>query len=113
MLRHKGELVYPNLMFSVSADHCAAFVLKPTAADRTLIECRFLFHEEEMARPDFDPADAVDFWHLVNRQDWFVCERVQAGMASRVHDHGYYAPLEDYSLDIRRYRERFIPASAG
>ncbi len=110
VLRHKGELIYPNLMFSVSADHCAAFVLRPQGPDRTLIECRFLFHEEEMARPGFDPADAVDFWHLVNRQDWFVCERVQAGMESRVHVHGYYAPLEDFSLHIRRYRERFIAA---
>ena len=27
--RHKGELVYPNLMLSASADHVAAFVLRP------------------------------------------------------------------------------------
>ena len=24
-------------------------------------------------------------------------------MRSRVHTHGYYAPMEDFSLDIRRY----------
>jgi Rieske 2Fe-2S family protein len=28
---------------------------------------------------------------------------VQQGMQSRVHEHGYYAPMEDASLDIRRY----------
>ena len=33
--RHKGELVYPNLMLSLSADHVAAFALWPTAPDRT------------------------------------------------------------------------------
>ena len=27
--RHKGDLVYPNLMLSASADHVAAFVLQP------------------------------------------------------------------------------------
>jgi Rieske 2Fe-2S family protein len=102
-LRHKGELIYPNLMLSVAMDHVAAFILWPIAADRTIIDCRFLFHPDEMARPDFDRADAVEFWDLVNRQDWAVCERVQAGIASRVHDHGYYSPLEDMSLDIRRY----------
>lgn len=102
-VRHKGELVYPNLMLSVSSDHAAAFILWPLAADRTRIECRFLFAPDEIARPDFDPADAVDFWDMVNRQDWAVCERVQAGIAARVHDHGFYSPLEDYSLDIRRY----------
>lgn len=107
-VRHKGELLYPNLMLSVSADHVAAFVLKPLAHDRTEIACRFLFHPEEMAKPGFDPADAVDFWHLVNRQDWFVCERVQAGMSSRPHTRGFYAPIEDYSVDIRRYYERLM-----
>jgi hypothetical protein len=24
-------------------------------------------------------------------------------MQNRVFEHGYYAPMEDYSLDIRRY----------
>ena len=28
-VRHKGELVYPNLMLSCSADHVAAFTLHP------------------------------------------------------------------------------------
>jgi Rieske 2Fe-2S family protein len=102
-VRHKGELIYPNLMLSVSSDHAAAFVLWPEAVDRTRIECRFLFHKDEIARADFDPSDAVDFWDMVNRQDWAVCERVQRGMSARVHDYGYYSPMEDYSLDIRRY----------
>lgn len=102
-VRHKGELIYPNLMLSVASDHAAAFLLWPEAADRTRVECRFLFHPDEIARPDFDPADAVDFWDLVNRQDWAVCERVQRGMAALVHHQGYYSPMEDASLDIRRY----------
>jgi len=102
-VRHKGELIYPNLMLSVSSDHAAAFLLWPEAVDRTRVECRFLFHPDEMANPGFDPSDAVDFWDLVNRQDWAVCERVQRGMSARVHEFGYYSPMEDYSLDIRRY----------
>jgi Rieske 2Fe-2S family protein len=40
---------------------------------------------------------------VVNRQDWAICESVQKGMRSRVHNHGYYSPMEDFSLDIRRY----------
>jgi glycine betaine catabolism A len=101
--RHKGELVYPNLMLSLSADHVAAFTLWPHAPSRTRVACDFLFHPEEMVRPGFDPGDAVELWDLVNRQDWEICQRVQAGMGSRVWRHGYYAPMEDASLDIRRY----------
>ena len=49
------------------------------------------------------PSDAVEFWDLVNRQDWAICESVQRGMSSRVFQTGYYAPMESWSLDIRRY----------
>jgi len=101
--RHKGDLIYPNLMMGLSADHVAAFTLWPKAPDRTVIACDFLFHPDEMAKPAFDPSDAVDFWDLVNRQDWRICESVQRGMGARVFDSGYYAPMENLSLDIRRY----------
>jgi Rieske 2Fe-2S family protein len=105
--RHKGELAYPNLFLSLSPDHVAAFVLWPAGPSRTRVVCDFLFHPDEIARADFDPSDAVDFWDLVNRQDWAICERVQQGMRSRAFRVGYYAPMEDLSLDIRRYvRER-------
>ncbi|MBV9332759.1 MAG: aromatic ring-hydroxylating dioxygenase subunit alpha [Candidatus Eremiobacteraeota bacterium] len=102
-VRHKGELIYPNFMLSLAADHVAAFSLWPRGPAETAIVCDFLFHPDEMAKPDFDPSDVVDFWDLVNRQDWRICESVQAGMRSRAFDHGYYAPVEDASLDIRRY----------
>ena len=116
-VNHFGELIYPNLMLSLSRDHVAAFVLQPVAADRTMIECQLLFHPDEVAKTDFDPSDAIDFWHMVNLQDWAICERVQRGMTSRTFDHGWYAPMEDPSLDIRRWwtskmkTATFTPAS--
>ena len=102
-VRHKGELIYPNFMLSLAADHVAAFSLWPRGPAETTIVCDFLFHPDEIAKPDFDPSDVVDFWDLVNRQDWRICENVQAGMRSRAFERGYYAPMEDASLDIRRY----------
>jgi glycine betaine catabolism A len=101
--RHKGELIYPNVMLSLSPEHAATFYLWPLDSGHTRIICDFLFDPEEMARPDFDPTDAVEFWDLINRQDWAICQRVQLGMQCRVHEFGYYAPMEDLSLDIRRY----------
>jgi Rieske 2Fe-2S family protein len=102
-VRHKGELVYPNLFLSLACDHVAAFILRPRAAERTDITCYFLFESREIDKAGFDPADAVDFWDLVNRQDWTICETVQQGIRARVHTHGYFAPMEDCNLDIRRY----------
>ena len=102
-VRHKGELIYPNFMLSLAADHATAFYLWPLSPQKTRIICEFLFHLDEMAKANFNPHDAVEFWDLVNRQDWAICKRVQQGMSARVHEFGYYAPMEDMSLDIRRY----------
>ena len=108
--RHKGELVYPNFMVSLSADHVTAYTVWPRTPGHTAIVCDFLFHPSEMALSGFDPADAVDFWDRVNRQDWAICENVQRGMQSRVFRHGYYAPMESASLDIRRYIKEKLAA---
>jgi Rieske 2Fe-2S family protein len=101
--RHRGELILPNLMLSVSSDHVAAFTLWPHDAGHTTVLCDFLFHPAEIARDDFDPSDAVNFWDLVNRQDWAVCEQVQDGMTSRMFSSGYLAPMEQPSADVGRY----------
>ena len=103
LVRHKGELIYPNFMISASMDHIAAFTIFPRDAGHTTVICDFLFHPSEIARPGFDPLDAVDFWDVINRQDWAVCEGVQRGMNSRRFTHGYYGPMESASLDIRKY----------
>jgi len=105
LVRHKGELLYPNFMLSLSAEHAAAFTLWPHDPGHTTVLCDFLFHPGEMARVDFDPSDAVEFWDITNRQDWVICESVQRGMSSRMFRRGFYAPMENLSLDIRRYLE--------
>ena len=61
-VRHFGELIYPNMLLSISCDHAAAFVLSPKGPERTRIVCDFLFHPGEMQKTTFDPSDAVDFW---------------------------------------------------
>ncbi len=102
-VRHKGELVYPNLFVSCSADHVAAYVLQPLGAGRTRVVCDLLFAPDEVTQSGFDPDDAGDLWDLVNRQDWAICESVQRGMSSRAYTQGWFAPMEDWSLDIRRW----------
>lgn len=106
--RHKGLLVYPNLMLSLSADHVAAFTLWPKSESTTIVVCDFLFHMSEISKPEFDPSDATGFWDMVNHQDWAVCEGVQRGMSSRFFTTGFYAPMEDYSMDIRRYLDELM-----
>ena len=75
--------VYPNLLISLHRDYVVTHTLWPIAADRTRVVCEWLFDPDEVAAPGFDPSDAVDFWHLVNSQDWEICARTQLGVSSR------------------------------
>jgi len=108
--RHFGELLYPNMFLSLSSDHVVVFLLEPDGPTRSRVNCHFLFEPEAMAQADYDPSDATDFWDMINLQDWAICERVQQGVSSRVHEHGFCAPMEDLTLDIRNYvAERIGP----
>ena len=107
-VNHKGEVAYPNLLLSAAAEHVAAFTIWPMEPELTRVACEFLFHVTEVTKPAFDPLDAVEFWDLVNRQDWQICESVQDGMRSRGFRGAFYAPMEDPSLDIRRYLEKHL-----
>ncbi len=70
-------------------------LVRPLGPDRTLIECSWAFAPEAVARPGFDPAYAVDFWDLTNRQDWAACESVQRGLSSPHAIPGPLSPVED------------------
>ena len=112
-VKHKGELVYPNLLLSLSADHVAAFRLMPTGPAHTTIVCDLLFHPDAIVADDFDPSDAGDLWDPVNREDWAICESVQRGMSSRAWAGGWFAPMEDDTADITRWYATVMAPDAG
>jgi Rieske 2Fe-2S family protein len=85
----------PNLLISPHPDYVMTHRLEPLAPDRTFVECQWLFDPAALEQPDFDPAYAVDFWDLTNRQDWTACEGVQRGVASRGFRPGPFGEDED------------------
>ena len=88
-------VVWPNLLVSLHPD----YVLDPpglAGRRRALADrCDWFFDPATMARPDFDPTDAIEFWDLTNRQDWHVCELQQQGTRSRAYTPGRYSNQED------------------
>jgi Rieske 2Fe-2S family protein len=74
--------IFPNVLVSLHPDYVMVHRLIPVAADRTKIECTWAFGPESLAKPGFDPGYAVEFWDIVNRQDWRACESVQRGLGS-------------------------------
>ena len=86
--------IYPNFLISLHPDYVMTHTLWPRAHDRTEIVCEFHFHPSELARPDAQIDDAIEFWDLTNREDWWIAEQSQAGIASRVYEPGPYSERE-------------------
>jgi len=86
--------IFPNMLLSLHPDYVMVHQLQPQSAERTLILCDWLFHQEAFKRSDFDPDDASQFWEMVNKQDWHVCELSQQGISSRAYEPGPYSARE-------------------
>jgi Rieske 2Fe-2S family protein len=87
--------LFPNLLISLHPDYVMTHRLEPVAPDLTRVECQWLFPPEAQTRDGFDPAYAVEFWDITNRQDWRACEAVQRGASSRGYRQGPLALEED------------------
>ena len=97
--------LFPNLLISLHPDYVMTHRLTPLRPDATRVECQWLFDDAVS-----DPAYAVDFWDLTNRQDWAACESVQRGVSSPHYRPGPLAPNENAIYDwvtllARAYRD--------
>jgi len=86
--------IFPNMLLSLHPEYVMVHQLWPQSPERTLIVCDWFFHPEAFKRSNFNPEDAVEFWDMVNRQDWHVCELSQQGISSRAYDPGPYSARE-------------------
>ena len=84
----------PNLLISAHPDYVMAHRLVPQSPGRTWIECSWYLVPGPDGRTP-DPAYAVEFWDLTNKQDWAACESVQKGLAGPHFRPGPFAPGED------------------
>ncbi len=95
--RYYGIVLNPNVLLNLVDDHVVIHTIHPQGPDRSLVVCDWLFDPDVLARPDFDPMDAVDLFDIVNKQDWEVCELAQLGMSSKAYRNGgIYVPAENH-----------------
>ncbi|MEE1800945.1 MULTISPECIES: aromatic ring-hydroxylating dioxygenase subunit alpha [unclassified Streptomyces] len=85
--RYYAITVKPAVFVNLVPDHVILHRMFPLAADRTVVECDWLYAPEVVARGE-DLSKSVELFHRVNVQDFDACERTQPGMTSRVYREG-------------------------
>jgi hypothetical protein len=92
-----GMFSFPNLMLNLHPDCGMYYIVYPNGPGRSTVISEYLFRPETIASPDFAPEPVVEFWDLISKQDWGVCERAQSGVGSRAFTTGIY-PRQDRFL---------------
>jgi glycine betaine catabolism A len=79
--------VKPQVFINLVPDHVIFHRMFPLAADRTVVECDWLYLPSVVAS-QADLSRSVELFDRVNRQDFEACEACQPGMSSRAYRTG-------------------------
>ncbi|MEE1757663.1 MULTISPECIES: SRPBCC family protein, partial [unclassified Streptomyces] len=85
--RYYAITVRPQVFINLVPDHVIFHRMYPMAADRTIVECDWLYlpHVVDSGK---DVERSVELFHRVNQQDFDACERTQPAMSSKAYAKG-------------------------
>jgi glycine betaine catabolism A len=85
--RYYAITVKPQVFINLVPDHVIFHRMYPLAADRTVVECDWLYLPG-VVESQADLSRSVELFDRVNRQDFAACEACQPSMSSRAYAHG-------------------------
>lgn len=98
--RYYAITVKPTVFVNLVPDHVIFHRMYPLAADRTVVECDWLYTGEVLGAAS-DVSRSVELFHRVNMQDFEACERTQPAMSSRAYrSGGVLVPAEHHIADF-------------
>jgi Rieske 2Fe-2S family protein len=101
--RYYAITVKPTVFINLVPDHIIFHRMYPMAADRTVVECDWLYAPDVLSTGR-DVSRSVELFHRVNQQDFEACERTQPAMASRAYRHGgVLVPAEHHIADFHQW----------
>jgi glycine betaine catabolism A len=101
--RYYAITVKPTVFINLVPDHVIFHRMYPMSADRTVVECDWLYTGDVLAS-DQDVSHSVELFHRVNEQDFAACERTQPAMSSRAYRHGgVLVPAEHHIAEFHEW----------
>ena len=99
--------IFPNLLLSLHPDYVMYHIILPNGVDKCNVTCSWLFDNNVIQSKKYNLNDAVDFWDMTNKQDWYITELSQLGIQSKKYSPAPYsgqesllAAFDQYYLDI-------------
>lgn len=106
--RYYAITVKPQVFINLVPDHVIFHRMYPMAADRTVVECDWLYLPG-VVESGKDVTASVELFHRVNQQDFDACERCQPAMSSRIYARGgVLVPSEHHIGEFHEWVETMI-----
>ncbi len=83
--------IYPNFMLNILPHRVQVNLVVPNGPDRCTVLFWYYYDDPEAPGRDRQIAEDVAYSDMVQVEDREICERVQAGLASRAYDRGRFS----------------------
>jgi Rieske 2Fe-2S family protein len=111
--RYYAITVKPTVFINLVPDHIIFHRMYPIAADRTMVECDWLY-TPDVVEQGRDVSRSVELFHRVNEQDFEACERTQPAMSSRAYRNGgVLVPSEHHIAEFHEWVVSRLSATQG
>jgi choline monooxygenase len=90
--------VFPLTTINFTPDGILIFTIRPLGPERTESKFTWWFPEARSFQDRLLQAALVNFGHLVNTEDYEICQQAQRGMRSQVYHQGRYAAQQEMCL---------------
>ena len=100
--------IFPNMLLSLHPEYVMYHTVWPLGINRSKVTCSWLFTEEIINSNDHKIEEAVDFWDMTNKQDWYISELSQLGIQSKKYSPAPYSGQESLLAAFDKHYKKII-----
>jgi Rieske 2Fe-2S family protein len=95
--------ISPNMLLSLHPEYVMYHTVWPDGVDKCKVTCSWLFENDVVKSSKYQTQDAIDFWDMTNKQDWYISELSQLGIQSKKYSPAPYSGQESLLAEFDRY----------
>lgn len=100
--------IFPNMLLSLHPEYVMYHTVWPLGINKSKVTCSWLFTEEIINSNDHKIEEAVDFWDMTNKQDWYISELSQLGIQSSKYSPAPYSGQESLLAAFDKHYKKII-----
>ena len=95
--------IFPNMLLSLHPEYVMYHTVQPNGIDKCKVECTWLFAKDVIESGEHNPNEGIDFWDMINKQDWYISKLSQLGIQSKRYSPAPYSGQESLLAAFDRY----------